>query len=302
MKLTVVLACLNEEKVIGEQLEALANQREYQDWGLVVVDNGSTDSTRQVVRRFETSIPNLRLVDASERQSQPFALNKGVSVASGRHIAFCDADDVVSRGWIAAMGRALENHEFVAGPFDDCRLNRRWIAQSRENPQRDGLQQKRYLPFAGSGNMGVHKWLFESVGGFDDTLPYLFDVDFCWRVQEQSNIKLYFAEDAVLHVRYRSSLFDIFRQAKIYSQYKHLLLEHYGIESYNNDPSWSSIYHKIRWGIGQLKNVRTKAQLGRWCWDVGWQYGKHQYMKHPKNPPEKRAPGKIDEIQKIVAH
>src|SRR5687767_8249669 len=105
--LTVILLTRNGATTIGDQLEALAGQTWSESWELVVVDNGSTDGTLQIVEGYRTRFPVLRIVDASEKPGAGHACNEGVRAARGAAFAFCHDDDVVGDGWLAAMGEAL---------------------------------------------------------------------------------------------------------------------------------------------------------------------------------------------------
>jgi glycosyltransferase involved in cell wall biosynthesis len=100
MKLSVVIPCYNAESTIEEQLDALADQHWIEPWEVVVANNRCTDNSIAIVRSYQSKIPNLRIVDASERQGQPYALNIGAEAALGEALAFCDADDVVGEGWL----------------------------------------------------------------------------------------------------------------------------------------------------------------------------------------------------------
>ena len=186
MKLSVVIPCYNGADTLGVQLEALANQHWPEPWEVIVLDNRSTDGSRQIAERYKERLPKLRVVDASARQGQPFALNVGVEAATGEAVAFCDADDEVSSGWVAAMGEALSRHDFVACSVDIEKLNPPWAVAARGYPQRDGLQKAWYPPYllhAGGGTLGVKRSLHAMVGGFDEALPYLHDTDFCFKLQ-----------------------------------------------------------------------------------------------------------------------
>ncbi len=135
---------------------------------VVLADNGSTDETVAIVSAYKGRVPNLRIIDASARRGQPYALNRGATAASGESIVFCDADDLVGEGFVAAMGNALTRYDFVACRLDLERLNPPWIVASRGRPQSVGLQQYRYppyLPHAGGGTIGVKRLLYASVGG-----------------------------------------------------------------------------------------------------------------------------------------
>jgi GT2 family glycosyltransferase len=228
--LSVVIPCYNAETVVGQQLEALAAQEWDKLWEVVVSNNGSTDGSMNVVRSYVSRLPNLRIVDASNRQGQPYALNVGIAAAKSDRIAICDADDVVGSGWVAAIGQALSEHELVAGRMDTKKLNPAWIHDTiGRHEQEVGLQTSSfppYLPHAGSGNLGVRRSVHESIGGFNEDFPYLLDTDYCFRAQ-LSGVKLQYVPGAVVHIRMRQSLKAIYIQTRNWSQYETLLYKTY---------------------------------------------------------------------------
>lgn len=216
-ELSVVIAAYDAEATLGAQLDALAAQRVPFAWEVVVADNGSTDGTAALARSY-TGRMRILVVDASATPGAGAARNVGVSVAHAPLIAFCDADDVVGDGWLAAMRAALSRHAFVAGRFDGARLNSPSVLRSRALPQQHGLQESARLPglhAAGAGNMGIRADLFRAVGGFDPRCLYLEDADLCWRVQ-LAGVPLTWAPDVLLHVRLRGNLWSTARQGYHY--------------------------------------------------------------------------------------
>src|SRR3546814_5403456 len=107
MKLSVILCCLDESAVIRTQLDALAGQEWSEPWQFVVADNGSTDGTQDLVMSYSDRIPNLRLVDASDKRGLARARHVGAREAAAESIAYCAADDAIAPGWVAAMGEAV---------------------------------------------------------------------------------------------------------------------------------------------------------------------------------------------------
>jgi glycosyltransferase involved in cell wall biosynthesis len=282
MKLSVIIPCYNAAGTIGVQLEALANQQWSESWEVIVANNRSTDESMAIVERSRDRLPNLRIVDASAYQGQPYALNIGARAATGEALAFCDADDEVGAGWVAAMGETLSKYDFVACRFDIERLNAPWVQKSHTNPQRYGLNQYKYppyLPHAGGGGLGVKRSVYEAVNGFDETLPMLHDTDFCWKVQ-LLGIELHFVPDAVLHVRYRDTLWGIYRQAQGYAVYNVLLYKRYrplGMP----ELSWKQGVRAWLDLLQSLRHVRGKEGFARWLWNFGWRIGRVQgCIKH----------------------
>ena len=275
MKLSVIIPCYNAAGTIAAQLEALANQHWSEPWEVIIANNRSTDDTRAIVERYRGRISNLRVVDASERQGQPYALNTGVAAARGESVAFSDADDEIAPGWVTAMGEALSTYEFVACRVDDEKLNSPESRRMRGNNQREGIQKYRYppyLPHAGGGTIGVRRRLLQAFGGFDETLPYLHDTDLCWRLQ-RAGTELHFVPEAVLHIRYRDNIRSIYRQARNFGEYNVILYKRYRPLGM---PKLSWKQGVLGWVgvVRQLAYVRDRVGLGAWMWQFAWRVGR----------------------------
>ncbi|WP_164861490.1 glycosyltransferase [Microbacterium sp. CPCC 204701] len=210
---SVVIPAFNAEATLADQLSALAGQDANAAFEVLVSDNGSTDGTARVIEAFADRIPGLRLVDASSRRGASAARNVGAAAARGRLLLFCDADDVVSTGWVRAMTAALAHAPFAAGAVEHSLLNpgRDWDFGWAEPTFRDPALPQ--LPAGGSGNMGIHATAFAEVGGFDESLTAAEDLDFSWRVQLAGH-RLVGVPDAVVHVRKRGGVRDAVRQAR----------------------------------------------------------------------------------------
>lgn len=275
LSLSVVIPCFDAQATLGGQLEALAGQQWPGEWEVIVADNGSTDGSRQVVESFRERLPRLRWVDASDRRGPGHARNAGAAAARGEALLFCDADDQVAPGWLAAMGRALTEHDFVASRYEIARLNPPWVAQSRSHAQEEGLNPYTYpdfLPHAGGGGLGVKRRLHQQIGGFDESLPALEDTDYCWRLQ-LAGTPLVFAGDAVVHIRYRHHLGGLFRQLVQYGVYNVLLYKRYRSRGM---PRLGPLPGLLRWGKLLLSLPRLARRTGRAAWisQLGWRLGR----------------------------
>lgn len=276
-ELSLVVPCLNGATTIADLLESLANQEWSKPWEIIIADNGSTDRTLEIVAGYERRLPNLRVVDASGRKGAPHALNVGVRSARAENIASCDADDVVGRDYIRAIGEALQKHDFVACRLDMKRLNPEWITAGRKFPQDTGVQTYSYPPFlphAGGGTIGVKRRLWESVGGLDETLPYLYETDFCWKLQ-LAGTKLEFIPDAIIHVRLRHHLKPIFRQACSWGEYNVVLYKRYrtrGMPTLSpraGVAAWMQILRSSR----RYRSMRP-GERAQYVWALAWRWGR----------------------------
>ncbi len=86
---TVVMTAYNRERFVGEALESVLRQT-ISDWEMIVIDDGSTDGTADVVEQCKD--PRVRLMRQSN-SGAPAALNRGIAEAKGSWIAFLDSDD-----------------------------------------------------------------------------------------------------------------------------------------------------------------------------------------------------------------
>ena len=277
MKLSVVIPSYNAAATIAIQLEALAKQQWSEPWEVIVSDNGSTDTTSDIVEQFKDKLSNLRVIDSSDHRGPAHARNKGVAAASSEAIAFCDADDEVAPGWVAAMGEALKEYDLAAGSLEHEKLNEPWM-RFRGSPQKDGLQKylyASYLPHAASCNLGIRRSVHEEIGGFDESLINLQDTDYCWTAQLAGKT-LHFVSDAVVHYRYRTSLAGTYRQARNFGEYNVTLHKRYRSRGMPK-VSWKSNAHAVFSFLNILissTRIRNKADFARFMWLLGTRIGR----------------------------
>jgi len=274
---SVVLPCRNGAAMIAVQLEALAGQSWDGSWELVVVDNGSTDESMQIVEGFRDRLPALRVVDASAKPGVPAALNEGVRASAGRLVVFVNDDDEVADGWLAAMASALERYDIVGGRLEYDWLNEPWAIEVRERPQEAGLLEwgyLDYLPFAAGAALGVRRALHDAVGGFDEAMvPAAEDMDYCWRLQ-RAGARIGFAADAATHYRLRTSLRAIFRQGIGYGV-GHVLAYRKHRER-GLAPAQHPWRREVRGWLGLVRRLPSaggKVGRGRLVWHAGLKVG-----------------------------
>jgi glycosyltransferase involved in cell wall biosynthesis len=104
-KVSVLIPCYNAEKYVGETLESVFRQA-WPELEVIVVDDGSTDGSADVVRSFAR--PNLRLIQQANR-GQTAALNVCCSHATGEFVQYLDADDLIDPEKIALQMARLQD-------------------------------------------------------------------------------------------------------------------------------------------------------------------------------------------------
>jgi len=217
-EVSVIVPAYNAATTLGDQLAALLAQPVRHRIEVLVCDNGSTDDTASLVRRWGERDGRVRLVDASARRGPAAARNIGAAAARGRVLLFCDADDIVGEGWLKRMASALlDDVEVAAGTLEGRSLNtaNRYSVSWEVSGDIRLAFWPRFRATA-SSNLGVRKDVFDEAGGFDELLLTCEDLDFCWRVQLAGH-PLVFVTDAVVHSRQRDGLGAVFRQARSYA-------------------------------------------------------------------------------------
>lgn len=211
--ISVIVPVRNGMPWLDHQLRALAGQRCDEPWEVVVADNGSTDGSRTLVRDWADRCHAIRSVDASALRGAPAARNAGVRATKSELLAFCDADDVVQPGWIAACVEALVEADVTGGFFDFWSLN--GYAPSGAVPA--ATRQLGFLPAGLTANLAVRRDAFDAVGGFAEELRAGEDIDLCWRLQLRG-YRFMTAPKAVVAKRERADFAQMFVRAALYGR------------------------------------------------------------------------------------
>jgi glycosyltransferase involved in cell wall biosynthesis len=174
--ISVCIYTFNRAKLLAEALESICNQTLPSElYELVVVDNRSTDDTRQVVKDYENRRPNLRYV-YEERPGISFARNRGWKEAIGEYIGYLDDDGVSPPDWLSIASEVirLRSPDLFGGPFYPSYLGPKpaWFKDeygtfSQGDQARELISPDEYLS---GGNLFVRRKLLEQIGGFDPGL------------------------------------------------------------------------------------------------------------------------------------
>jgi glycosyltransferase involved in cell wall biosynthesis len=106
-KVTAVIPVYNREKYVSEAIDSVLSQT-FKDFELLVIDDGSTDRSREVVRSYHDS--RIRCVMNDSNEGIPKTRNKGVRLAQGEYLAFLDSDDWAYPERFAKQVAFLDSH------------------------------------------------------------------------------------------------------------------------------------------------------------------------------------------------
>jgi glycosyltransferase involved in cell wall biosynthesis len=219
--ISVIVPAYNSEKTIGECLEALEKQTKKPD-EIIVVDDGSNDKTRNVVKKFS----KVRLIEQGHR-GPASARNLGAKNAKGEILLFMDADCKADREWVSEMTRPFSDKEIsgVQGRYKTAQkgLVARFVQLEIED-RYDRMRKRKYIDFVGSYSAGYRRSVFLEFGGFDESFRMASgeDPDISFKISKAGH-KIIFSENAVVYHNHVNSLPAYLKQ-KFWRAYWRVLL------------------------------------------------------------------------------
>jgi len=232
-RISVIVPVLNRERDIARCIESLLKV-DYPSYEVIVVDNGSTDSTQETVSKYP-----VRLL-VQEGGGGYAARNRGVAVAEGDIVAFTDSDCVVDTKWLKNLVRNYAEQEIggvcgeilsykpdtVIEQFSDIIGVNRVDLVGKIDRRRSELQRNRHQFLSANfftANCSYKKSVLSRLGGFDTDFPSAGDVEFGWRVLKANYKLIYDPEALVLH-KHRSTLRGLIKLFFVYGKDQPLLL------------------------------------------------------------------------------
>lgn len=89
--ISVIMTVYNGEKLLREAIDSILNQS-YQEFELIIIDDGSTDSTLQIINSYHD--PRIRLIENGQNRGQSYSRNLGIKQSQGEYIAIMDTDEI----------------------------------------------------------------------------------------------------------------------------------------------------------------------------------------------------------------
>lgn len=203
-KISIIVPTYNRAQVIARSINSILTQT-YENFELLILDDGSTDDTRNVIERFEDE--RIRYIRLKDNSGASHARNVGIQMATCEYIAFQDSDDV----WLPEklekqMQKMVHASEKVGLVY--CRMNgkgrngekvvcpERWI--DKEKLEGNILFLLLRENVIGTPTMLFRKKCLEQAGGFNESLKCIEDWELVLRIAEFWEIE--FVEDILVEV------------------------------------------------------------------------------------------------------
>src|SRR5271168_98998 len=165
---SVIIPTCNEEENIARCLDSL-RRMDFSSalFEVLVVDNGSTDTTRALASSFQNVLP-LRVLDKPDAYISAVR-NAGAKLAQGEFLAFLDSDCEAPADWLSQARQVVSAGRTGAfGTFYRVPAGSSWIARywyEERDQKKTGP-----VPFLPAGDLFVSRQLFRTVGGFDESI------------------------------------------------------------------------------------------------------------------------------------
>lgn len=213
--ISIIIPVFNGEKTIKETIESVLNQT-FSDFELLIINDGSQDSTLQIVSTFQDS----RLkVFSYPNAGLPASRNRGISLAKGEYISFIDADDLWTAHKLESQLKALQENPQAAVAYS-------WTNHIDESGQffrpgpdltfnGDVYERLLLSDFVGSGsNPLIRTQAFAEVGNFDESLNSAEDWDMWLRLAARYHFVAVPSPQILYRVSVSSMSFDVKKMEK----------------------------------------------------------------------------------------
>ena len=190
-KVSVIIPTHNRAHLIGRSIQSVLNQT-YQDFEIIVVDDGSTDNTKDIIEKFQKKDNRIKYIRHEKNKGGSAARNTGIKAARGEYIAFQDSDDEWFPEKLKKQMEFFKNMPVEVGIVytDMWRItgNKKSYFYSTKIMPEDKTIYEQALDY-GVSNIGIQtslikKEVFAKAGMFDEKFPRFIDLEFFIRLSK----------------------------------------------------------------------------------------------------------------------
>lgn len=184
---SIIIPTYNRAGTIMRSIQSVIEQS-YTEWELIIIDDGSTDNTKDIVKSVMEQEVRIRYIHCPENKGQAFARNAGIQAAGGEYIAFQDSDDCWLPDKLQRQMSIMEAHPEYGLVYGQVVYDENGML-SAPYPPVDGGEQvfKACLKQnqIGTPTMLVRKEVFDTIGLFDTSLAALEDYELALRITKR---------------------------------------------------------------------------------------------------------------------
>ncbi len=256
-KISVVLPVYNGEKYVRQSVESVLNQS-YSDFELILVNDCSTDGTKEILQEYANSDKRVKLIDNSDNLKLPESLNRGFEQAYGEYWTWTSHDNIYEANAFEKMADVLEGDRHIGMVYSDYCL----IDADGAAVEKKVLDSPKMLL---TGNVVGACFLYRSsvakkVGLYDKNLFLAEDYDYWLRIYEAA--KLYHLNECLYRYRAHDESLTATRVDAIKKQTAKVWLKHikYISDHIDRRASRFIVYDRVYTAVddNEKKNVQKK--------------------------------------------
>lgn len=179
--ISIVIPVYNGEKYLDECITSCINQT-YSDYEIIIVDDGSTDSTAKIIMKYYHQYPNLIVPLFKQNGGTASALNMGIDNMRGEWFKWLSADDTLFDDSLKELMNYADNvATLYYTDYEIIDENSKHVSYFADK-QYDNQPAELYHNFFGNGSTSlINKHAFRVVGKFKEDMPYNDDYEFWMR-------------------------------------------------------------------------------------------------------------------------
>jgi glycosyltransferase involved in cell wall biosynthesis len=265
-KVSIIIPTYNRYELLLETIQSVLAQT-YQDYEMLIIDDGSSDGTYDRIQTLFGEYAKVKIVEQAN-QGRSAARNKGLSIARGEYIVFCDDDDWFLPEYLEKHVSNLDTHLNYGIIFSDmnfCDSHGKLICRGSEyhgvRPPSGEIFEAmliKCLVYAPACAM-VRKQCLDEIGDFDESLEGIEDWDLWLRLA--ARYKFFFLDEPLSNYRIHSQM-STYQQVDLISKLKKIRakiceMPEFKVASRETKSRFYVIYGTMKIMIGEISPGRN---------------------------------------------
>ncbi|MCX6800743.1 MAG: glycosyltransferase [Candidatus Diapherotrites archaeon] len=229
MLASIIIPAHNSEKTISGCLNSLINQQTEKKFEIIIVDDGSIDSTAKEIKK----IKNTKIKYLCQKNSGPAkARNLGAKKSNGNIILFIDSDCVAEKNWLEEMLKPFSDKNVAAVQGAYKTKQKEFAAQFSQieiEERYERMEKAKKLDWVGSYSAAYRAEVFRKMNGFDESFPIASgeDPELSYKISEKgykislnSKAIVYHSHPKTLLQYLKTKFFRAYYRPRMYSKHK----------------------------------------------------------------------------------
>ncbi|PID30478.1 MAG: hypothetical protein CR982_01090 [Candidatus Cloacimonadota bacterium] len=219
---SIIIPLFNNLNYTKNCINSILENTNYPNYEIVIIDNNSTDGTREYLNGLKNNLTNVKIILNSENRGFGIANNQGAKISEGKYLLCLNNDTMVTKGWLSELLKPVEESSEIVGGGSKLIYDDETIQHAGVVSTTDGA----LLPFHNFTNLGkrspivsypkyyqtltaatflIERETFIELGGFNERYINCFeDMDLCYKISSLGKKLIYVPNSIVYHYESKS--------------------------------------------------------------------------------------------------